>query len=239
MARKKIGPGRCVHCLREVEERSSDHVFPESWYPDSTPPEIEKWQIPSCIPCNSDYGRLEQDFLIKIGLCLDPDDPASASIVQKALRSVKPTAARNPRDAQHRLGRGQRILAQALQGGQIPDYGIFPGLGERWADIPGERTAILISKESFERITEKIVRGIYYIDDGIFVAPPYTIDFFALPEGGIASLNEALNRWGKVYAREPGIVVRRAVAHEDGVSSLFEITFWKQFKTYASVTKKS
>ena len=34
-----------------------------------------------------------------------------------------------------------------------------------------------------------------------------------------------------VYAREPGIVVRRAVAAEDGVSSLFAIEFWKQFKT--------
>jgi hypothetical protein len=31
-------------------------------------------------------------------------------------------------------------------------------------------------------------------------------------------------------------VVRRAVAHEDRISSLFEITFWKQFKTHASVS---
>jgi hypothetical protein len=222
-----------------VEERNSDHVFPESWYPDSTPPDIEKWQIPSCIPCNSDYGNLEQDFLIKVGLSLDPYDPASASIVQKALRSVNPAAAHNPRDAQHRLGKGQRILARALQGDQIPDHGVFPGLGDRWAEIRGERAAILISKESFERITEKIVRGIYHIEDGIFIAPPYTIDFFALPEGGITPWTDALDRWGKVYAREPGIIVRRAIAQDDGMSSLFEITFWKQFKTYASVSKQA
>lgn len=189
-------------------------------------------------PCNSDYGKLEQDFLIKVGLCLDPYDPASASIVQKALRSVKPAAARNPRDAQHRLGKGKRILEQALQGEQIPDHGVFPGLGERWSDIQGDRTAILIPKQSFERITEKIVRGIYYIEDGIYIAPPYTIDFFALHEEGNALWKEALNRWGEVYAREPGISVRRAVAYEDGVSSLFEITFWKQFKTYASVSNQ-
>ena len=60
---------------------------------------------------------------------------------------------------------------QPLQGEQIPDHGVFPGLGERWADIPGERTAILIPTQSFERITEKIVRGIYYIEDGIYIAP--------------------------------------------------------------------
>jgi hypothetical protein len=239
MAKKKLGPGRCVHCLKEVEERNFDHVFPESWYPDSTPADVEKWQIPSCISCNSEYGKLEQDFLIKVGLCLDPHDPASASIVQKALRSVKPAAARNPRDAQHRLGKAQRILAQALQGDQIPDHGVFPGLGERWADVTGERTAILIPKQTFERITEKIVRGIYFIEDGIFIEPPYTIDFYALPEDGTTLWTDALDRWGKVYSREPGLVVRRAVAHEDGVSSLFEVTFWKQFKTYASVSDQA
>lgn len=237
MANKKLGPGRCVHCLKDVEERNSDHVFPESWYPDSTPPDLEKWQIPSCIPCNDGYGRLEQDFLVKIGLCLDPHDPASASIVEKSLRSVKPAAARDTRDAWHRLGKGQRILAQALQGEQIPDHGIFPGLGDRWKDVPGERTAILISTKSFERITEKIVRGIFYIEDGVFIEPPYKIEFYALPEGGIPFWNDALQRWGKVYAREPGIVVRRAVAHEDGLSSLFEITFWKQFRTHAIVNR--
>jgi hypothetical protein len=238
MAKKvKLGPGKCVHCLKEVEERNYDHVFPESWYPDSTPPDIEKWQIPSCIPCNSDYGKLEQEFLIKIGLCLEPDNPASATIVQKALRSLKPAAARNPRDARHRFGRSQRIVAEALEGDKIPDHGHFPGLGDRWADISGERTAILVPKESFVRITEKIVRGICFIEDGIFIEPPYTIDFYALPENSIMPWTDALDRWGKVYAREPGIVIRRAVAHEDGISSLFEITFWKQFKTYAIVSK--
>jgi hypothetical protein len=151
---------------------------------------------------------------------------------------VKPAAAHNPRDARHRLGRGQRILAQALQGEQIPDHGVFPGLGDRWPGIPGERTAICVPKQSFERITMKIVRGIYYIEDGIFIAPPYAIDFFALPKGGNTLWTNALDRWGEVYAREPGIVVRRAIAPEDGVSSLFEITFWKQFKTYASVSKQ-
>jgi hypothetical protein len=39
-----------------------------------------------------------------------------------------------------------------------------------------------------------------------------------------------------VYAREPGLVVRRAVAPEDGISAVFAITLWQRFKTYASVT---
>src|ERR1700680_4718573 len=112
---KKLGPGKCVHCLQEVEERNSDHVFPLSFYPDSTPPNLEKWQIPSCIPCNSDYGKLEQDLSLKVGLCLDPFDPASASIVQKALRSLKPAAARDTRDARHRHHKRQKLLSLAYR----------------------------------------------------------------------------------------------------------------------------
>ena len=236
MANKKLGPGKCVHCLDDVEERDSDHVFPESWYPSSTPPNLEKWQIPSCIRCNRDYGKLEQDFLLKVGLCLDPFNPASASIVQKSLRALKPAAARDVRDARHRQAKRHKILAEALQGDQIPDYGIFPGLDDRWR-IASERMAILIPKESFERITKKIVRGIYFIEDSLFIEPPYEIDFFALPEDSIAPWKDALDRFGSVYAREPGVVVRRAVSHDDRLCSLFEITFWKQFRTYASVTR--
>jgi hypothetical protein len=106
---KKLGPGKCVHCLKDVEERNSDHVFPASWYPDSTPPDLEKWQIPSCIPCNSGYGKLENDFLIKVGLCLDPNDLASKSIVETSLRALTAAAGRNPRDAQHRLNKSPTI----------------------------------------------------------------------------------------------------------------------------------
>jgi hypothetical protein len=86
---KKLGPGKCVHCLKEVEVRNSDHLFPTSWYPDSTPLNLEKWQILSCIPCNSDCGKLESDFLSRVGLCLDPHASASKSVVETALRSMK------------------------------------------------------------------------------------------------------------------------------------------------------
>jgi hypothetical protein len=217
-------------------ERNWDHVFPASWYPDSTPPDLEKWQIPSCIPCNTAYGRLEQDFMLKVGLCLDPYDPASASIVQKALRSLKPAEARSPRDAEHRRRKRQKILAGALKGDRIPDHGHYPRLEDRWKDIPGERVAILIPKEYFDRMTEKIVRGIFYLEEKKFIEPPHKIEFFALMDEDAGFIEQMLDRFGSVYAREPGIIVRRAVAPDDGISSLFAMEFWKQFKTYASVT---
>ena len=232
---KKPGPGKCVHCLRDVEERNFDHVFPKAWYPDSTPPDLEKWQIPSCLRCNTEYGKLEQDFLLKVGMCLDPFAPASASIVRKMARSLNPAFGRNPRDAQHRLGKARNILSQTRQGDQIPSHGFFPGLGDRWA-MSDERVAVPIPKLSFKRVTEKIVRGVFYIEDKKFIEPPYKIDFYAVEDRDATLVERMLDQFGSEYAREPGIVVRRAIAHEDGVSAVFAITSWQQFKTYAVVS---
>jgi hypothetical protein len=116
---KRPGPGKCVHCLKDVKERNWDHVFPASWYPESTPGNLDKWQIPSCISCNSAYGRLEEDLLCRVGLCLDPYVPASQSIVKKALRSMNPAAARNQRDAKHRLNKRRQILSESLSGAKF------------------------------------------------------------------------------------------------------------------------
>jgi len=52
-------------------------------------------------------------------------------------------------------------------------------------------------------------------------------------------VREAIDKFGTTYAREPGVAVRRAVAPEDGMSSMFEIEFWGQFKTYAFVIRAS
>src|SRR5262249_53675871 len=143
---------------------------------------------------------------------------------------MKPAAARNPRDAMHRSNKARGILSKSLTGHRIPTQGVYPGLGDRWPNIAGERLAILIPAESFERITEKIVRGIFYIEDRKLIEPPHKITFFALTEANANIIESQLDRFGSVYAREPGIVVRRAVTPEDGVSSLFAIQFWKQFK---------
>jgi hypothetical protein len=107
---KRPPPGKCVHCLADPVARNWDHIFPKSWYPDTSATNLYKWQIPSCVPCNSALGAIEEDFLRRIALCLDPFDPASRSIVQKALRSMKPTEARNERDRNVRGALRQRIL---------------------------------------------------------------------------------------------------------------------------------
>ena len=121
----------------------------------------------------------------------------------------------------------------------IPQEAVYPGLGDRWGQSPDERAGIPIPVEYFDRLAEKIVRGICYIEDGRFIEPPYEVDVFPLHSAGAKPIRDAIERFGKRYAREPGIVVNLAVTPEDGVSGLFEIEFWQQFNSYASVLPKA
>ena len=229
-------PGKCVHCLRFTDDRNWDHVFPRSWYPDTTPPNVSKWQVPSCRPCNKELGVIENEFFVRVALCLNPNDPASKSIVQKALRAMTPQYAKSSSDRRARISLAKRVTSSMLRGREIPSLGIYPSLGERWGHPARSGIALTIPVASFRRITEKIVRGITYIDGHIYIEPPHSIEFFALNDEGAKFVRETLDAFGTTLAREPGIIVRRAVAPEDGVSALYEIEFWKQFKTHAAVT---
>jgi 5-methylcytosine-specific restriction endonuclease McrA len=79
---------RCVHCLRETDATTKDHVFPSSWYPDSTPETVQRWTVPSCTDCNTFLGKLETDLLVRLALCLEPASASAAGISSKALRSL-------------------------------------------------------------------------------------------------------------------------------------------------------
>jgi hypothetical protein len=222
---------------REDVERTWDHVFPRAWYPETTPADLYKWQIPSCNRCNRELGKIEEDLLFRLGLCVNPT-PETAGIIKKAQRSYKPEFAKNERDRAARATRMARIQNEMIDGPNIQRSAIYPGLGERWGRPPTQGLGILARANGFRRLTEKIVRGIYFLEDEKFIEPPYFIEFYALTDDGALPVKEQLDRFGKEYTRGPGILIRRAVALDDSMSAIFEIVVWAQFKMYASVRTK-
>ncbi len=232
-------PGKCIHCLNEFESLTWDHVFPESWYPETTKVNLEKWKIPSCAPCNEEYGRIEEDLLIKLGLCLDPKENKSSGIVQKVLRSLNPQYGKNKRDKQIRQAKRSKILKNALFGDNIPEEGRYPGFEKQLGNGKAEKMAVLISPDYIRKLAEKIVRGITYLDRNEFIDDPYIIDFVALLEDGNDDIHELLNKHGSITERQPGIYIKKAVAEDDNMSSIFYIEIWGRFKMYAYVTNKN
>ena len=212
-----------------------DHVFPESWYPDTTPAGIEKWKIPACVQCNNEYGKIEQDLLLRIGFCIDPQAPGTSGIVSKVLRSINPQYAKNEKDARHRAAKREQLIQQLRKGNDFPCTAVYPNLEEKWGRPPEQQNIVTFPVRSVQRLSEKIVRGIFYIEDGKFIESPYVIETFAIRDERALQANSVLDKFGQLYAREPGIVVYRALSQEDAMSSIFKIEIWQQFKMYASV----
>jgi len=212
-----------------------DHVFPDAWYPTTTSPKTEKWKVPSCLSCNQGHSKNEGDLLLRLGLCIDPDDPRNAGIVEKALRALNPAQGKNLRDAKLRAATGQKILRQSFHGNQIPYQAVYPGFGPLPDMHPSEHVAITISAAGLNKLTEKIVRGITFVLDGRFIEPPYRIQFYALHEEAAQPIVELLERFGQSIERPPGLRITRAVVPEDRTTAVFRIEMWSSLRTYAFI----
>ena len=232
---RKFKSGVCVHCCTYSEELTSDHVFPDSWYPNTSIDYQDKWQVPSCAKCNRELGRIEKDLMIRIGLCLDRNDPACKGIVEKALRSLDPNCGKNEKDARARKAKRNHILGQSMEATEIPQRSIYPNFGF-YPDHPfNGQVGITIPASSVRKVGEKIIRGIFFIDENKVIDENYKIETFITIDSGAQPLMDAVSRFGVVYEKHPGILIKKATV-EECLSSLFYIEIWKRFIIYGSIT---
>jgi hypothetical protein len=234
---KRPPAGKCVHCLREGVERNWDHVFPVGWYPDTTPDNLDKWKVPSCVTCNSELGRIESRFISLVALTLDPNAREAAGIPQKVLRSLKAEHARDENDAERRIAAAKRVTRR-IHRGSVSLENVYPTPGSKLAYGRPDAVPLLIPVKDFERVTEKIVRGITYVTSGKFIDPPYFLEFF--PDGCDMEESEfvqLIRARGATAERGPSIRINYVIT-DDGIAGLFEIVFWGgQIRTYASVDR--
>jgi hypothetical protein len=228
-------PGPCIYCQTHFEELTWDHVFPVSWYPDSTPLDVEKWKVPCCQPCNASHDKNESNLLVRLGICLDPAAQASEGITAKILRAVSPRHGRNPNDSAARAAKGKKIRAEALQGEAIPKSAVFPGFEKTDDWGTEEPVAVRISAAGLKQLTDKIVRGVTYIEDGRLIVAPYRVQMFVFTPENAAPIRALVERTGRLLERGPGLSVWRAVAPEDGITSLYALEIWGRLRLYAVV----
>jgi hypothetical protein len=132
--------------------------------------------VPGCLPCNREYGKLEERMFVPLVTML-PTDDRTASLVERALRAVDPAAGRNPKDAAFRRRLGESILRRTtvLPPGQKPS--MEPAwtrtepqagqVGETETGEPVIGTAMLnFGFKNLEPIAIKLLRGCYYHVNG-------------------------------------------------------------------------
>jgi len=151
------------------------------------------------------------------------------------LRAYDPRYGKNHKDRKIREAKRRKLLEKMMHGDDIPNQGIYPGLGERWNRDRKDQVALTIPKRYVDRLGIKIVRGIAFLEDGIFVEDDYEIEPYAVEADGAKVFEDAIAQHGHSFSRGPGIVVDRAVAEEDGISSIYKITIWGQLIMYLSI----
>ncbi len=236
---KRFNNCKCIHCLEYFAELTSDHVFPASWYPETTPQDKEKWQAPACDECNKKLGEIEEKLLLKFGLSINPFRYESAGITKKVLRSLKSNHGRNKKDKRIREKKRKKILREAIVPTDVPLSSIFPNFGFHYNIQPKDQLALLVPEKGIKTIGEKIIRGITWVFDAQYIEKEYKIDIYFFHENMDNPFLQFLNKFGKLYSIEPGIRITRAMAKEDKICGIYSIEIWSQLKMYGTVTLRN
>ena len=219
-----------------------DHVFPKSWYPDSTPHKIQRLTVPVHAKCNRALGKVEEELFVWLALITTPNVTGAQGLRAKALRAIDPDKARDEMDRQHRTELRERVLNSA-----IPSTRWFPGSGlvpNRQVPLEAgdECSVVLIQKALVEKFISKIVRGLTYCDEGRYIDSAFDIVVEVLDENESDSidLQRFLNKFTSVEPTlGPGIKVNRYVVEEDRRMAVFRIEVWEHFVFRAAVVPVS
>jgi hypothetical protein len=102
-----------AHCRGRLIEKTKDHVFPRSWYPDSTSPNVQRWTAPSCRACNGKFGEMEKELFVRLALCVDPRKIGAIGLSKRAVCSLGINATGiSPEERRHREALKDKIFKE-------------------------------------------------------------------------------------------------------------------------------
>ena len=226
---EKPHKGRCVHCLRFTDDITNDHVFPDSWYPESTPVTVQRWTVPCCRRCNEQFGVMESDLLVRLALCLDPETEAAKGLSEKAFRSLGINAGEvAPNEREHRENRRLKLAAEFIPiaaGEHLP--GAIPGIDEEQGSA---KSVVPIPWAALAIIAEKIARGCEYkINGKKLIEPPYGIRV-RVSQSDVVEPQLLLNSTAIDFG--PGCQVLRIFDTEDKNVVQYRIQIWGELCLY-------
>ncbi len=234
---------RCIHCGEPVDETTKDHVFPTSWYPETTPEDTQRWTAPSCGDCNNRLGSMETKVFSRLILCVNPQKPEAAGLYAKLKRSlgVGVRDELSEEEATHRQRQKQGLMAAIGPHNPATTASILPGLGSHTGFKDENLPQIRIPGDLLLKVYEKIVRGCEYVLTGRIIGEPYSIQIYFVREDNVP---EDLKRGLESPAAEdvhlgPGFRVIRVAAHDDPYAVAYEITLWGSAYFFALIMNRS
>lgn len=235
--RRPKSNGRCIHCRKPLTEATKDHVFPSSWYPDTTPGDVQRWTAPSCASCNGQFGELEKKLLVLLACCINPTEPAAQGLYERARRTMGiRVEGLSEEEKEHREARRRKLLSEVRPYSPEIQPHIIPGLGPHPEAPVSSQMQLMIKAEDIYAVIKKIVRGCeYWLSGGRIVEHPHQIEvFFPTETPEDVSKLMAAFALGPVFLG-PGLRIRRGGAQDDPLSVLYELVIWDTITAYASI----
>ena len=186
--------------------------------------------MPACRQCNQAYGRLEENLLIRLGMCLDDDAEPSMGIGKRALDALNALRARNPRDFAIRHAKALKLLAESKNLTTNTDPMI---LNSGPASV-----GVVIESADLRRLGEKFVRGIIWVKLKQVVDNSHQIKVMT-GQGPSPRFDEATRQFGLHYGCGPGIEVYFENMPPDNISGRFFIKIFGRLVIRAVVMPQS
>jgi hypothetical protein len=165
---------RCPYCGNWYPraEIQVEHVIASSWYPKNVPKRFQRIVVPACKYCNSRLGKIEQDILPRLALCLDSENPSVHEIIASLKRACDPTYARNPRDADKREKRRTRLLKDLIDVSDLRPQKLMPFTQ---VNIEKGSSRGILLPTTFDQIVAKWVRGVHLFSIRSFIPKKYVV----------------------------------------------------------------
>lgn len=239
MARNAPPPGKCIHCFEFRSDLTWDHILPRSYYSKTGPQDFEKWCAPACPGCNGRLGKIEEDFLTRVALSLNPRPDVSsptAEISQRMLRSMNPMAGKNESDQEFRRRKAIKYFRQ-ISRAESDQQGIFPNFGFHVGWKPEEQYAIIIPSELPETFAHKVLRGLEYCNANRYLDDAWQVTISFTEEEKVLDVVQLI-RTAERVAVAPDFVFYRFPA-PDETAVLYEVRIWDKFIFYACALSKA
>ena len=227
--------GHCVHCLNPLQKKTKDHVFPSSWYPVTTPENVQRWTVPSCAKCNGNFGEMEKDLFIRAAICVGPVKAEAAGLSRSAVESMGVGVPGLSREEQaHRQTLKAKILQEMKP--YVPGTPHLPGLGPHDGFPEDQQYQIPISEALLKGVAAKIVRGCEYKLGGErLVEEPYILGIYFAEEANIGDVLGIFDHFATPVHLGPGFQVKRVVPYDDPKTVLYKVDIWGTWTIYASI----
>ena len=171
--------------------------------------------------------------MIKIGLCVDPQNKSAKGISDKAMRAITPERGKNQKDIEHRSKARLKILQHIVPKDMIDYRSVLPyKLSSTAMEDP---TGLLVPEKDLKKMGDKFIRGITFVIDGLYIEHDHYIEINFPHELNTFSINPLLEEHGIEYNCGPGINILRASAPDDLQSGIYYIEIWDMWFLYGFV----